>query len=660
MITLVLVAILLVSLSGLPGLFLSRASAAGERIAALMMVAGSAAGVAGAVSGLGKVALASLPWAIPRAGLTFRLDGLAIFFLVQIFVVAGLAAIYALGYWPQAKHPGNARKLRFFLGLMVGGMALQVLAADGLTFLLGFEVMANAAFLVITTEDHDPAVRRTGLLYTATTHVGALCLFALFTLLQSRTGSWDFAGLGGPAFTPGMTTAVFLLAVVAFTLKSGAMPLHVWLPSAHANAPSHVSAVMSGVLIETGIYGFLRIVAPFSHAPVWWGAVVLAIGALSAVWGVAFAVGQRDLKRLLAYSSIENMGIIFIGLGIGMMGRSVGRPEIVVLGLAGALLHVWNHGLFKSLLFFAAGSTIHGVGTREMDRMGGLSRRMPWTAGAFLVGVLSICGLPPLNGFVSEFLVYTAVFQRVASGGTRAWLLVAMAGPALALAGALALAAFSKAYGLVFLGTARTREAGEAHESPRWMLAPMAVLAAGCVLVGVAPVLVAPFLDEALAAWAPEVRWPGVASVAPLAWIGAAAGILLASMGVVAFCLRARIAAAPSAAGPTWGCGYLAPGPRMQYTPSSFGDFAVRMLRWALWPVSRYPGLHAWLPRGVRFESELPDVVLDRGLLPATGLVARAFRWFRWMQAGSMPLYIVYIVLTLVALLTWQLAGKQP
>ncbi len=660
MITLVLVAIVLVSLSGVPGLFFSRASAAGERIAALMMVAGSVAGLAGSVTGLGKTAQSSLPWAVPGASLTFRMDGLAILFLVQIFVVAGLAAIYALGYWPQAKHPGNARKLRFFMGLMIGGMALQVLAADGLTFLLGFEVMANAAFLVITTEDHDPAVRRTGLLYTATTHVGALSLFALFTLLQSRTGSWDFAGLGGPAFTPGMATAVFLLAVVAFTLKSGAMPLHVWLPSAHANAPSHVSAVMSGVLIETGIYGFLRMTAPFPHAPVWWGAVVLAIGALSAVWGVAFAVGQKDLKRLLAYSSIENMGIIFIGLGIGMMGRSVGRPEILVLGLAGALLHVWNHGLFKSLLFFAAGSTIHGVGTRDMDRMGGLSKRMPFTAGAFLVGVLSICGLPPLNGFVSEFLIYSAVFQRVASGGTRAWLLVAMAGPALALAGALALAAFSKAYGLVFLGTARTREAGEAHESPRWMLAPMGVLAAGCVLIGVAPVLAAPFLDEAVAAWAPEASWPGVATAAPLAWIGGAAGVLLASFGLVALCLRARIASSPSAAGPTWGCGYLAPGPRMQYTPSSFGDFAVRMLRWALWPVSRYPGLHAWLPRAVRFESDLPDVVLDRGLLPATGLVARAFRWFRWMQAGSMPLYIVYIVLTLVALLTWQLAGKQP
>lgn len=660
MIALVLAGIVLVSLSGVPGLFFPRASSAGEKIAALLMVAGCACGLAGAASGGAAETRASVPWAVPGASLTFAMDGLANLFLVQIFAVGGLAAVYALGYWPQAKHPGNGRKLRFFFGLMIGGMALQVLAADGLTFLLGFEVMANAAFLVITTEDHDPAVRRTGLLYTATTHCGALCLFALFTLLKSLTGAWDFAGLGSAALTPGVRTAVFLLALGAFTLKAGAMPLHVWLPSAHANAPSHISAVMSGVLIETGIYGFLRIVGPLSPAPLWWGATVLAIGAFSAVWGIAFAVGQKDLKRLLAYSSIENMGIIFVGVGIGMMGRAAGRPEILVLGLAGALLHVWNHGLFKSLLFFAAGSTIHGVGTREIDRMGGVSKRMPWTAAAFLVGVISICGLPPLNGFVSEFLIYSAVFRRVASGGARAWLIVALAGPALALAGGLALAAFTKAYGLVFLGSARTREAGEAHESPRWMLAPMGVLAAGCVLVGVAPLLVAPVLDAAVGAWAPEARGTGVSAAAPLGTIGLAAGVLLAAIGATAFLLRRRIAGAPSAAGPTWGCGYLAPGPRMQYTPTSFGELVVRVFRWALWPVSKYPGLHAWLPRAVRHETELPDVVLDRALLPATGLVARAFRWFRWMQAGSMPLYIVYIVLTLVVLLTWQLAGKQP
>ncbi|KAF0239914.1 MAG: hydrogenase-4 component, partial [Planctomycetota bacterium] len=502
MIGLALAGTALVSVSGVPGLFLGRKSAAGERLAALLMVAGAACGIAGAWSGAGQ--RLRLPWPVPDGAFDVQVDGITAMFLIPIFLITALGAVYGLGYWRQAEHPQNGRKLRCFYGLMAGGMALQVMASDGLTFLLGFEIMANAAYLTISTEDHDPAVRRTGVLYIVTTHFGALALFAMFSLLRMTTGTWEFAALARTSAWPGVRNAVFLLSLAAFGLKAGAMPLHIWLPAAHATAPSHVSAVMSGVVIKTGIYGLVRVTSFFADAPPWWGGTVLAAGAVSGVLGVAYALGQHDLKRLLAWHSVENIGIILMGLGIAMIGRSLHRADLVALGLAGCLLHVWNHGLFKSLLFFSAGSVIHATHEREIDRLGGVGKRMRWTSLAFLTGAAAICGLPPLNGFVSEFLVYMGLFRCAAGEPGREWLAAAFAAPALALIGGLALACFAKAYGAVFLGEARSAEAKGAHESSGWMLAPMAVLAACCVLIGLAPLGVAPFLDRAIGVWAPE------------------------------------------------------------------------------------------------------------------------------------------------------------
>ena len=320
---------------------------------------------------------------------------------------------------------------------------------------------------------------------------------------------------------------------------------------------------MSGVNIKVAMYGFIRVVSLLPAPPAAWGAVVLALGVASGVLGVALAIGQHDLKRLLAYHSIENIGIIVIGLGLALTGRSLGRDDWVILGTGGCLLHVWNHALFKSLLFFCAGSVIHSVHTREIDHLGGLAKSMPWTSLCFVIGSVAICGLPPLNGFVSEFLVYVGLFRTLAVGAESTFGGLAFAAPALALIGALAVACFVKVYGTVFLGTPRSAHAHHAHEAPMSMLGPMGMLVACCFLIGLAPLITAPVLGKAISAWAPNLKEPGsrLVALAPLGSITTMGLLLVTAAALASAALWSRIVRAPSSSGATWGCGYLAPGP---------------------------------------------------------------------------------------------------
>ena len=404
-------------------------------------------------------------------------------------------------------------------------MALLIVARNSLLFLVGWEIMALAAFFLVTTEDHDREVRAAGWVYLACTHTATLCLFALFALLRSAIGSFSLTSIPAEAITGSFETAVFTLAVLGFGMKAGVVPLHLWLPGAHAMAPSHVSALMSGVLIKMGIYGLVRVTSLFPHPPVAWGAVLLALGVVSGVLGVAYAIGQHDLKRLLAYHSVENIGIIVMGIGLALIGRSLNRYDLIVLGLCGALLHVWNHALFKALLFLSAGSVIHATHTREIDHLGGLAKSMPSTAGLFLIGAVAICGLPPLNGFVSEFLLYLGLISTVLETSKPAYGGIAFAVPTLALIGALAVACFVKAFATIFLGTARSTHSDQARESTFAILGPMAVLAACCLTIGLAPQGLPLVLDRGVNAWAPEIsgRLPRLAEVAPLSSIGAIA-----------------------------------------------------------------------------------------------------------------------------------------
>jgi hydrogenase-4 component B len=435
------------------------------------------------------------------------------------------------------------------------------------------------------------------------------------------------------------------------------MPLHSWLPSAHASAPSHVSAVLSGVVLKMGIYGLIRTYGLIVAPPLSWGITLLVVGSVAAFFGVVFALSQHDLKRLLAYHSIENIGIILLGLGLAMVGRTQGRPDWVMLGLAGCLLHVWNHALFKSLLFFGAGSVAHATGTRDLELTGGLARRMPATAAFFLLGSIAICGLPPLNGFVSELFVYLGLVRAAVTPGS-AW--VALPAPVLAATGALAVACFVKVCGVVFLGTPRSLAAAKAHESPPLMLAPMAVLAVACVVIGTAPGLVAPALEHAVRAWAHDPL-PGqsLAGLAPLGWISVAAVALVAATAILAAavvpaCRRAR---RRQPALPTWDCGYVAGSPRLQYTASSFAQIITSRFAWALWPKVHAPRVAGLFPSPTRFHSEVDDPVLDRLLMPT----AAGALWFtslvRALPQGQLQRYILYILVVLVPLLVWAMAG---
>ena len=462
---LLIVAGCLLAASGVPALLLPWRSVWGPRIATLAILLGASVGILGCAAALGGGTSATLDLASGAGGLrlTLGVDALSAFFAVPLFVVGALGSVYGLAYWTSAEHPRNGRRLRFGFGLLLAAMLFVTLARNAASFLVAWEVMALCGYFLVTTDSRSAEVRDAGWLYLVYSHAGTLAIAGCFAVLAHASGDFALRALAPGEIGRGFAFAAFGLALFGFGIKAGAMPLHSWLPAAHASAPSHVSAVMSGVLLKMGVYGLLRTTAVLPPGPIAWGAAVLVLGALSASLAIAFALGQCDLKRLLAYSSIENIGIILLGLGLALVGRSTGRADWVVLGMAGCLFHVWNHALFKSLLFFGAGAVVHETGSRDLERMGGLARRMPATAALFLVGAVAICGLPPFNGFASELLVYLGLVRAGGHSGT-AW--AALPAPVLAATGALAVACFVKVVGIVFLGEPRTAAAGAAHEPP--------------------------------------------------------------------------------------------------------------------------------------------------------------------------------------------------
>ena len=648
---LILAGVVLAAASGLPGFWLRRSSAWGQRLSVLMMAGAAIAGLGGACGSYAAdhTAIAVLPW-LAAGSPAVGVDALSEFFLFPIFLNGVLGAVYGLGYWPQSRHRGNGRKLRLFWGLLVAGMTLLVIAKDGMAFLLGWEVMALSAFFLVTTEDYRSRSRQAGWVYLIATHVGTLTLFAMFALWRSATGSYALQPATADILGIGVKNTLFFLALLGFGLKAGMMPLHFWLPAAHANAPSHVSAMLSGVVLKMGIYGLIRMLSLLPSPPLVWGGSILVLGVVSGLLGVIFALGQHDLKRLLAYHSVENIGIILMGLGLAMLGRSAHRPEWVLLGLAGCLLHVWNHSLFKPLLFLCAGSVVHGAHTREIDRLGGLSRNMPWTATLFVVGAVAICGLPPLNGFVSELLVYLGSLRTVLAGETGG-MAVMLVAPVLAMIGALAVACFVKVVGAVFLGMPRTQAANDAHESPLSMRGPAMVLAGCCLLIGLAPMALVPILDAGIADWMPEMRQSplSVGTLAPFKAVSAMA-IPLIGLSVVMGIFLARRGRGVARVG-TWDCGYARPTSRMQYSASSFAQTIVGMFNWVLRPLTHRPQVEGLFPQATTMYSHVDDPVMDRLLLPFGQRVEQGFRWFHRFQRGLTQHYVLYILITVIVML---------
>jgi hydrogenase-4 component B len=653
-VTLLAAAFVSIAISGFAGLLFPRGSAAGQRVATVLHVLGSTAGVAGAALVLfGQDAVAfQHAWQWPSGSIRIAVDRLSAFFLMPVFVVSALGSIYGEGYWSEREHPENARKLRCFYGIATAGLFAVMAAGDAWTFLMGWEVVGLAGFFLVTTEQDDAEALRAGWIYLIAAHVATLLLFAMFALLHRAAGTWllvpSEALRGSPLLTP-----ILVVALLGFGIKAGVMPFHVWLPAAHAAAPSHVSALLSGVVLKMGIYGLARTLSLLPAFPEWLGPALLALGVVSGVLGVVMALAQHDLKRLLAYHSVENIGIILIGLGVGVLGVARHQPAWAVLGFAGGLLHVWNHAAFKSLLFYSAGAVVKAAGTRDLDSLGGLLRPMRFTGAMFVIGAVAICGLPPLNGFVSEWLIYMGSFRAVtaASGGNAIG--ASLGAVALAFIGALAVACFVKAFSAVFLGNPRGPSPGvvsrDASAAMKW---PMGVLAAACVAIGLLPVAAGNGSRGAAQALLGGVRPPFDAALPQLATVTillvaligscAAAAILLSSKRGVTF---------------TWDCGYAAPTARMQYTSSSFAQMLGRLFRRVLLAEVHRPAVESLFPGpGARFESHVPDPVLDRLLLPATRLGQRALKLGRAIQTGHVQMYLVYIVVTVVVLLAWSAA----
>ncbi|MBI5687863.1 MAG: NADH-quinone oxidoreductase subunit H [Verrucomicrobia bacterium] len=570
-----------------------------------------------------------------------RLDGVSALFLALLAVVGGAAGAYSREYWADAAHSCSAPRGRAWWSALLLFIGLVLLSSNGLHFLIAWELFAVSAFFLITLDARRREVRAAGWLYLAASHTGTLALFAFFSLLATRTGNWDL----GPMRNHTELAPLFWLALFGFGVKAGMFPLHIWLPSAHANAPSHVSAILSGVAIKMGIYGIVRF-SGWMPVPDGAGWLVAGVGVVSAVLGVAFALGQHDLKRLLAYHSVENIGIILMGVGFALVAAEHGYPAWGALALAGGLLHVWNHGLFKALLFLGAGSVLHATGTREMSRLGGLWRAMPWTASLFALGAAAISGLPPLNGFVSEWLVYLGLFDAVNQPGAA----VVGAIPAivlLAVTGALALACFVKVCGVVFLGAPRSHDAEHAHECGGWMRGAMLVLAAGCVAIGLAPFVFWLAVHAAVAAW--RGIWADAPMPESLATLGFVHMGLAASGVAGAAWLWWRAHRHGWARGLTWDCGYAAPTARMQYTAGSFAGIITEWFSWILLPERHEHRPTEEFPQHAEFEEHTPETVLERVIEPVARLVMWASGMARRLQHGRTHAYILYLILGLIA-----------
>lgn len=648
--TLLLAGVLLLLASGAAALVFRRLPRLAAGAYLLLSAAGAAIALIPALRVLGGGAVEAVRFStgVPGGPWVFAVDPLSAWFLLVILGAGLASAAYGTFYLAAEADHGSVPFGRLAFSLLLAALALVVTAQAAVPFLAAWELMALAGYFAVVFDDRRDEVRRAGLVYLVATHAGTLLLFLLFGAWGSQAADLSFAALAAAADRLGDTRALLLaLGLLGFGVKAGFVPLHFWLPEAHAAAPSHVSAIMSGVVIKTGIYGLLRLATLLHVPPAWWGWTVLVLGAASAILGVVWALAQHDLKRLLAYHSVENIGIILLGLGVGVLGLAYRVPLLAILGFSGAVLHTLNHALFKSLLFLGAGNVLRATGTRDLERLGGLGRRMPVTWAVFLTGSAAIVGLPPLNGFVSEWLVFQALLQ---AGFSRTPAELSVFGAAaLALVGGLALACFAKVCGVVFLGHARSETGREAGEVPAGYLTPALALALVCGLIGLWPSLVL----------GPVVRVAGfIAGMAPgaaldLARPAVAAGqriTLLAVLGItlstLLWTLRAALLRrAHTAAAETWGCGYALPTARMQYSASSFAAPLLGL----------FGGMSGASPvRGpASFETRVANLVLDRGVLPLWRGLQSASARLRPIQQGRLQLYLLYLVATVGLLLIY-------
>ena len=638
-----------------------RLSSATQIVYGLSLVASLLSLIAALVHLLGGSAPASLtlPLGLPWLGAHFRLDALSAYFLAVVDLGAFAASLFALGY---GRHEAAPQRVLSFYPAFLAGINLVVLADDAFTFLFAWEFMSLSSWTLVMAHHRERDNARAGYIYLIMASFGKLALLLMFGLLAGLNGDYAFAEMRNAYPAASRTAMVLILALVGTGSKAGLVPLHVWLPLAHPAAPSHVSALMSGVMTKVAVYGFVRIVFDLIGPPAWWWSiVVLALGGTTAVMGVLYALMQHDLKRLLAYHTVENIGIIFIGLGLALAFKAHDMAFAAALALTAGLLHVLNHSVFKSLLFFGAGAVLTATGERDMERLGGLIHRMPQTAFVFLVGCAAISALPPLNGFVSEWLTFQAILlsPQLPSWGLK--FLVPAVGALLALSAALAAACFVKAFGVTFLGRPRTSAAERAQETDRFSLAAMFFLAALCLVAGVLPGLfidalatVTQSLVDARMPVQIGVQWLSIVPIAESrsSYNGLLVFLFMVISGTLAASAIHRLASDKLRRAPAWDCGYPDASPATQYSASSFAQPIRRVFGTVVFRARE----HVEMPvpgdaRPARLRVDLRDLIWDLLYAPVAGAVGFAADRLNHLQFLTIRQFLSLVFAALVILL---------
>jgi hydrogenase-4 component B len=611
---------------------------------------------------LGEVAsYAVLPLGLPDLPLHLRLDPLSAFFLILLGGASFGVSLFSAGYFKSMQ--GNTLGLLCLeYHLFLAGMALVLLADDAYMFMVAWETMALSSYFLVTTDHAIPDIRKAGYLYLLIAHVGAIAILLSFGVMQGGhgIGAYTFAAMReAHHLSTFWSSVVFLLALFGFGAKAGMLPLHVWLPEAHPAAPSPVSALMSGVMLKTAIYGILRVTFDLLNVQQWWwGVVALALGLITAIFGVMFAAVQGDMKRLLAYSSIENIGLMLVGIGLAIIFHVYGKDALAALSLTATLYHSLNHAFFKSLLFIGTGSILHATGERNMGRMGGLIRHMPWVAVLMLVGVLSISGLPPFNGFVSEWLLLQAFLLSPGLPNNYINMLIPVAAAVIALAAALAAYVMVKFYGVIFLGQARGEARAQPHDAGIWERIGLGWLALGCVVLGLAPVFVVRQLDlvtQMLVGRGLGNAAPGWlflapvdierASYSPVYFLLAVLGVMLVTVLVVRHYYHGRLRR-----GPAWDCGFPAQTSRMQDTAEGFGQ-PIRRIFEPFFRIERE--LPSAFDTHPRYHGRSDDRIWFALYLPIKHLTEKLSSWVSLLQHGRIHLYLTYTFVTLIVLLAF-------
>jgi len=633
-------------------------------------LAGAVLGGLAAVLGIlqGTPVRWSVPSGIPLFAYSFSYDALGGFFNLTLAILAIAVSIYSFGYLKEFEGRRNIGFFGFLFHLLLLSLTIVFTAANAFLFLIGWEVGSLAAYGLVAFYHEQRESRQAGLLYLIMAHADVGCLLLGFALLIQGSGSAEFASFHSAAaqLSSGRQSAAFILFFLGFCIKAGVIPFHIWLPAAHPVAPSNISALLSGIVIKAGIYGMTRIfLDSLGGVPSWAGLVVLIVGVVSAVLGVLYALMEHDLKRLLAYHSIENIGIILMGLGAALIFRVAGHPQLAGVALIAAMFHTLNHAIFKCLLFLGAGSVLHSTGTRNMEEMGGLIRPMPVTAFCFLIGAVAISGLPPLNGFVSEWLTYQTLLAGFGAIGGLTRILFPLAGSMLALTGALAAACFVKAFAITFLALPRGAEARNAHESPRTMLIGMGWLALACAALGLGVTWFLPVFDAMTEQLLGQrvvshlVTDHGLVLSAGMRTSGTVSPVIIA-VGLLVLVLPATLLVAIGVRrfgrkrGPVWDCGLPGLSEENEYTATAFSK-ALRMIFSVLYKPRREIqavfDVSPYFPREIHFESEIEPTFEKRLYAPLQEFIFRFSSRMRTIQAGSIHAYLAYIFVTLVLLL---------